>query len=681
MVMVGGVKRGVRAAIRRGVYGSEECITSPDTIAVGGKSIFEYWPKELADYSMYPTLDARPEFPTDNSVYKLSLVKTNSAFTATITPPPGKGVAQEYVMSYPDILTAINQDKYYVGLFAARSTEIIVSQISYFESDASKDPPPEIPPAQIFTPGFSILSPSTASDPDYKLYCSSNVKGYISVTQEGIPVPGVEFLAGAWYTSAANPAEAAVMADICMFEVPVLPLKNGENVFNIVFYPDESQSISSNAANKKMFLVDKKTYFDVSTPIYVSPSGRAHNTGTAASPLDLATAISYVQPGQKIIMIDGVYILNSVRIPRYNTGRYGLYKQLVAQHRDQVFIDFNKNLDATGFVLNGDFWRLDGFHVRNTPDKVKGLTVGGHNNIIEWVKTYGNGDTGLQISGSSTESRTWWPSNNIVRYCESYDNLDAAQNDADGFAAKLTVGAGNVFQWCASHHNCDDGWDLFTKKETGVIPPVLIENCIAYRNGTMMNGYQTNSGRNGFKLGGEGLGVMHVITNSLAFQNGAHGFTSNSNPDIQVTNCTSFDNGIPEWNANPTADSRNFTIYNGSGKIDHIAMKRVITEILSLYTDGTGRSEDKVVLKSDASGYAWIGDGTGSSTGDATQNFSGDILVDATHPILGLVESVTPPLDGDGFIARDSQGRFILNNFLALKAGGPIDNPGADFTY
>ncbi len=35
--------------------------------------------------------------------------------------------------------------------------------------------------------------------------------------------------------------------------------------------------------------------------------------------------------------------------------------------------------------------------------------------------------------------------------------------DADGFAAKLTVGDGNVFDGCISYNNADDGWDLLLR--------------------------------------------------------------------------------------------------------------------------------------------------------------------------------------------------------------------------
>ena len=56
-----------------------------------------------------------------------------------------------------------------------------------------------------------------------------------------------------------------------------------------------------------------------------------------------------------------------------------------------------------------------------------------------------------------------WPSYNLILNCTSYGNADAGYEDADGFAAKLTVGDGNVFDGCIAHHNADDGWDLIRK--------------------------------------------------------------------------------------------------------------------------------------------------------------------------------------------------------------------------
>ncbi len=104
-------------------------------------------------------------------------------------------------------------------------------------------------------------------------------------------------------------------------------------------------------------------------------------------------------------------------------------------------------------------------------------------------------------------------------------------NNADGFAAKLTSGEGNVFRGCIAYSNIDDGWDLFTKIETGPIGAVVIDDCIAFRNGSLSDGSGNGDG-NGFKLGGDGIAVPHVLRDSFAYANGASGITSNSNPAI-----------------------------------------------------------------------------------------------------------------------------------------------------
>ena len=88
--------------------------------------------------------------------------------------------------------------------------------------------------------------------------------------------------------------------------------------------------------------------------------------------------------------------------------------------------------------------------------------------------------------------------------CTSYNNADNGYEDADGFAAKLTCGPGNVFDGCIAYNNADDGWDLYAKIQTGPIGVVTIKNCIAYSNGYLSDGTNAGNG-NGFKLGGTSL--------------------------------------------------------------------------------------------------------------------------------------------------------------------------------
>lgn len=106
---------------------------------------------------------------------------------------------------------------------------------------------------------------------------------------------------------------------------------------------------------------------------------------------------------------------------------------------------------------------------------------------------------------------------------------------------KLTCDDGNVFRGCFSYNNIDDGWDLYAKADTGPVGAVLIENCVAYQNGSLPDGSGNGDG-NGFKLGGDGIAVAYKLKNSIAGNNGATGITSNSNPAVILENVTSFTN-------------------------------------------------------------------------------------------------------------------------------------------
>ena len=204
-------------------------------------------------------------------------------------------------------------------------------------------------------------------------------------------------------------------------------------------------------------------------------------------------------------------------------------------------------------MLWGDYWYIKGISVTNTADGQKGIQVAGNNNVLELVKAYKNGNTGIQVSGQSTDPASKWPKNNLILNCTSFDNSDAAMEDADGFAAKLTTGEGNVFYGCIAYNNADDGWDCFAKTATGPIGAVKVINSIAYKNGYLSNGKEAGNG-NGFKMGGSALSGHHVVMNSFAYDNKAKGFDSNSCPDIEVYDCTAYNNG-----------SYNYALYSNNG--------------------------------------------------------------------------------------------------------------------
>lgn len=291
--------------------------------------------------------------------------------------------------------------------------------------------------------------------------------------------------------------------------------------------------------------------------LYVSPSGKSTAAGTQNAPMDLLTAINSISAGYTIWMEEGTYKAYElygapIVIAESNSGAEGAYKTISSINGGTVTIDFSGMAELgsnRGIVLDGSYWHFYDIDICNAGDN--GMLLSGDNNIIELCQFYANHDSGLQISRYNTSADTidLWPSNNLILNCTAFDNKDEATcENADGFAAKLTCGEGNVFDGCISYCNSDDGWDLYAKPATGSTGVVTIKNSVAFGNGKLTNGEgSANGDMNGFKLGGSNkqCPTPHVVTNCLAFNNGATGFTDNGNGGaVTLTNCTSVNNGM-----------------------------------------------------------------------------------------------------------------------------------------
>ncbi|MFF9061364.1 right-handed parallel beta-helix repeat-containing protein [Streptomyces sp. NPDC014882] len=311
--------------------------------------------------------------------------------------------------------------------------------------------------------------------------------------------------------------------------------------------------------------------------LYVAPNGTDGAAGTQTAPTTLTSAISRVTPGGTIYLRGGTYRhAQTVTIPTGNDGTAADRTELLAYPGETPVLNFSAQTEDPanrGLAVNGSYWHVKGLVVERAGDN--GIFVGGSNNVIERTVTRFNRDTGLQLSRtlSSTPS-SQWPSNNLILSAESHDNADSDGEDADGFAAKLTTGPGNVFRYAVSHHNIDDGWDLYTKSDTGAIGPVTIEDSLAHDNGTLSDGSQAGNGdRNGYKLGGEDIAVNHVVRRSIAYHNGKHGFTYNSNPgSMTVSDNLSIDNAQRNFNfdAGTSVFRGNTSCRSGSGTNDRI---------------------------------------------------------------------------------------------------------------
>lgn len=288
--------------------------------------------------------------------------------------------------------------------------------------------------------------------------------------------------------------------------------------------------------------------------VYVDPNGSDSNPGTLASPTTLSSAITKVAPGGVIYMRGGTYSYSSqITIDRANSGTASAVKQIVPYGSEKPVLDFSSqtyntsdvSLNNRGLQINGSYWTVKGLEIKGSADN--GVYVAGNHNRLENLDVHHNRDTGVQLGRyASSALNSEWPANNLVLNTYSHDNFDPDNGeDADGFAAKLTVGSGNIFDGCIAAYNTDDGWDLYTKTDTGSIGTITIKNSVAHHNGQTSSGSSTsNSDGNGYKLGGESIPVNHVVINSVAYLNKKHGFTYNSNPgSITVKGNTSYSNG------------------------------------------------------------------------------------------------------------------------------------------
>lgn len=469
------------------------------------------------------------------TTYKLTLKKTNTGYYASVD----NGTEKIYYR--PKQLEVLNSEKIYVGFFAARVASITASNITIATSDVATDPPGIPEPPKPVEPSINMVSLKGSPVSDYEYKIMPNVNGNIQIKQNGTLI----------YDGAIDKSGNFTKQTT---------LIKGDNTFDLVFTPDPTENITSKEPISVTHIVTHRAYGEVGGTIYVSQNGTENGKGTIVDPIDIYSAVKFINKGQTIYVKGGTYKLNApVIIERGNDGTVEEPKVLTSYGTERPVFDFDNK--SEGLLLAGDAWKIYGIDV--TKAVKTGFRVSGNYNVVELVNTYANGDTGLQISGSSSESKSLWPSNNLVLNCTSYDNRDAAENNADGFAAKLTVGKGNVFRGCIAHNNTDDGWDLYSKLETGPIEPVVIENCIAYGNGTLSNGTKTKGDGNGFKMGGEGLAVEHILRNSLSFNNNSTGVTSNSDPAIIVENTTSADNGGANYsfayyvNATPQFEGKN----------------------------------------------------------------------------------------------------------------------------
>ena len=574
----------------------------------------------------------------------LEIVKNNTGYFITYYDTNGNVVRR--IKNYePDALEKFDKDYVYVGMFSARSATVTFSDISLTLIDKEDDAAPESRPIELIVPKVTVTSSTTTTTTNYNLIIDTNVVGTFDVELNGkTVVSNVNIEAYERYSDFID------LSGIAQYDVP--------NALVIKFKPDPDQelpeytklSTTGTIVFEMELMLYKGNYHRKN--IYVAPHGLYNGDGTPEHPYDLYTAIQRVVPGQTIILMEGTYILKTgIRIQRGMDGTAENPIRLIADPEAQTrpVLDFVH--EGTGMTLGASWWYLFGFDVTNTLDSYKGIQVSGNNNVLNQINTYHNGNTGIQISRyhSADILKSQWPSNNLILNCTSYGNADKGYEDADGFAAKLTIGDGNVFDGCVAHHNADDGWDLYAKVATGPIGAVVIKNCIAYENGYLEDGTDAGNG-NGFKMGGDSLPAQHQLINCIAFNNKKKGIDSNSCPDIIVKNSISYNN--ESYNVAFYTNTADNTDYVAEGLIsikDEYAKNNIKDNLKAL----GNQDKDKYL---NATNYYWIAESDDAPL--QSKNSEGNVI---TNNIFVSIEF-------NGF-TRNEDGTINLGDFLKVKDG------------
>ena len=561
--------------------------------------------------------DQTVKFEVGNK-YTFTLEKTDEGYTAACN-------GSEQKLS-DNSFTSVQEDgTVVVGIAVSRKVSVKVSDVAFSKSESKGITSNDNGDTKV-KPDGRVYSTSTCGASEYEYIYVPNCDGTLTVTGEQ----------GDVVVDKAVSANEVVRVNV--------PLNNGKNTVKSTLKPTASENITSTAAVIKETAVDHQSYGQEGQTIIVSADAKEDGKGTEESPMSLSNALKYAQPGQTIFLKNGTY--SGAKVERSVSGTADKNINLVAE---SLSTDGTDGVVFTGEVrITGSYWHVYGLYVKDSAGV--GIQICGNYNTIEMCTVNHAANSGIQISRESGADNDagrkgkLWPTGNLIKNCESFDNCDAGRNDADGFAAKLTCGEDNKFYGCISHNNIDDGWDLYAKSVSGEIGAVTIENCVTYNNGWLTTddvtakGYEYGEG-NGFKLGGGQMKGGHVLKNSISFDNHAKGITSNSCPDCKIINCISYNNSL---------DNNAYNV--GLNTKDSNIKAWEVTGLISLNNSKNTKLEDLIP-------FALHSENNYIYDGSASYNNKGE---QATEDWFESVDTSVKP-------TRNEDGTINMHNLLLLK--------------
>ena len=263
---------------------------------------------------------------------------------------------------------------------------------------------------------------------------------------------------------------------------------------------------------------------------YVSTTGSDSNDGTTRETAfaTLTKALSKASAGTTIFVLNGTYKYSETfKLTKNGTSDAPIKILNYSGHTPVIDFSGQPYADSSrGFQISGDYWIIAGLTIQNAGDN--GIHISGNYNKVQDCFITKCGDTGLQLSNGASY-------NTINRVTSTY-NYDSKTNgeNADGFAAKLSIGPGNVFRSCKALYNSDDGFDFYYATNAVKV----------YDSEASYNGVADGNG-NGFKVGGNYSADNHYLEGCIAIGNIKRGYDQNNNTGcVTLLNCTGINNNV-----------------------------------------------------------------------------------------------------------------------------------------
>ncbi|HEY4330014.1 MAG TPA: DUF4990 domain-containing protein [Phycisphaerae bacterium] len=260
----------------------------------------------------------------------------------------------------------------------------------------------------------------------------------------------------------------------------------------------------------------------------MAPDGKDSDPGTMEKPFaTIARAQLAASAGDTVFIRGGKYEIKAEQIatPRggnavhvFDLNKSGTKEkpiQYFSYKDEKAIFDFATIKPAArvyAFYVTASWVHFKGFEITGIQVTETGHTQSecfenhGSNNVYEQLKMHDGMAIGYYALAGS---------NNLVINCDAWNNWDSVSEggrggNTDGFGCHVAAGGtGNIFRYCRSWYNSDDGYDCINCHES-----VLFDHCWAMYNGLNAAGKSLGDG-NGFKAGGYGATAANRLPNPM----------------------------------------------------------------------------------------------------------------------------------------------------------------------